>query len=419
MPDLSQKQKEYLIKANKRWNLKVGAVRSGKTFVDIYHIIPYYLRKYKDLQGLNVFIGVSRDTIERNILQPMREQFTESLVGYINSRNIAMVCGVPVYCLGAEKISQLGKIQGMSIKYCYGDEMAKWNREVFAMLQSRLDKPYSRFDGACNPEYPGHWLKTFIDNPDINAYVQRYTIFDNPFLGDDFIENLCNEYKGTVYYKRYILGEWTMAEGLIYPMYEGSIEAMPSGQVEEICLSIDYGTQNAFAVLFLVRIGAVWYAINEYYYSGRTEGIQKTDDEYLTDLVRFVQKTLKAISKQAERVADEELKLYRRIETIIDPSAASFIALLRKSGNFRVVPADNAVLDGIRETASAMHRGVIRFVPKLKNWAEEISGYVWQDDAVEDRPIKEDDHLMDAMRYFVKTKKIAKLKTRYSPIIYT
>lgn len=418
MPDLSQKQKEYLIKANKRWNLKVGAVRSGKTFVDVYHMIPYYLRKYKDLQGLNVFIGVSRDTIERNILQPMREQFTESLVGYVNSRNVAMVCGVPVYCLGAEKISQLGKIQGMSIKYCYGDEMAKWNREVFAMLQSRLDKPYSRFDGACNPEYPGHWLKTFIDNPDINVYVQRYTIFDNPFLGDDFIENLCNEYKGTVYYKRYILGEWTMAEGLIYPMYEEVIGEMPEGQISDICLSIDYGTQNAFAGIFWAKMGETWYGLNEYYYSGRDEGIQKTDGEYALDLDDFIRQNINEYRDNLNRIVTDDGKLHRPIRTIIDPSAASFIALLRRRDAYRVQPADNAVLDGIRETASALHNGLIKISPRMKNWQKEVSGYVWQEDGTEDRPVKEDDHLMDSMRYFVKTMKITKLKSNYKPIIY-
>ena len=152
--------------------------------------MPYRLRALKDEAGLNVILGVSKETIERNVLQPMREIYTDKLIGTINSRNIANVCGVDVYCLGAEKVSQVAKIQGSSIKYCYGDEIAKWNKDVFAMLQSRLDKPYSRFDGSCNPEYPGHWLKDFIDNPEIDAYIQKYTIFDNPFLPKEFVDNL-------------------------------------------------------------------------------------------------------------------------------------------------------------------------------------------------------------------------------------
>ena len=158
----SQKQNEFIRESTHRYNFKIGAVRSGKSFVDIAATVPTRLRQLRNESGLNVILGVSKETIERNVLQPMREIYTDAIVGTINSRNIANVCGVPVYCLGAEKISQVSKIQGSSIKYCYGDEIAKWNQEVFAMLQSRLDKPYSMMDGACNPEYPGHWLKAFM-----------------------------------------------------------------------------------------------------------------------------------------------------------------------------------------------------------------------------------------------------------------
>ena len=277
----SDKQNEYIASADRRWGLKIGAVRSGKSFVDIAHVVPYRLRALKDEAGLNVILGVSKETIERNVLQPMREIYTDKLIGTINSRNIANVCGVDVYCLGAEKVSQVAKIQGSSIKYCYGDEIAKWNKDVFAMLQSRLDKPYSRFDGSCNPEYPGHWLKDFIDNPEIDAYIQKYTIFDNPFLPKEFVDNLCKEYAGTVYYKRYILGEWALAEGLIYPMYETSIEKPPDRSAEKYIMSLDYGTQNAFAAILWGKYGDVWYALREYYYSGRDTGTQKTDDIYL------------------------------------------------------------------------------------------------------------------------------------------
>lgn len=213
---LSPKQLEYVRSANNRWNLKVGAVRSGKSFVDIAYTIPARLRAVHGKDGLNVILGVSRETIERNVLKPMREIYTDRLVGMINSRNIVKVCGEDVYCLGAEKVSQVAKIVGSSIKYAYGDEIAKWNQEVFAILQSRLDKPYSKFDGACNPEFPTHWLKGFIDRDDIDIYLQKYTIYDNPFLSPDFVSNLCKEYAGTVYFKRFILGEWALAEGLIY-----------------------------------------------------------------------------------------------------------------------------------------------------------------------------------------------------------
>lgn len=394
----SPKQNEYIRNANRRWGLKVGAVRSGKSYVDIAGVIPYRLRTLRDESGLNVILGVSKETIERNVLQPMREIYTDKIVGSINSRNIAKVCGVDVYCLGAEKISQVAKIQGSSIKYCYGDEIAKWNKDVFAMLQSRLDKPYSRFDGSCNPEYPGHWLKQFIDNPEIDAYIQPYTIFDNPFLPPEFVDNLCKEYTGTVYYKRYILGEWAMAEGLIYPMYEAAIENEPSENASQYIISMDYGTQNAFAAILWGKYGDVWYGLREYYYSGRDTGTQKTDEEYGEDI--------------DEWVADID----GNIKVAIDPSAASFIALLRKKPKFSVMKANNDVADGIRETATALQTGKIKISPSMKNWKKEIEGYVWDETAQEDKPVKVNDHLMDAMRYFVKTFHISQKKSTYIPI---
>lgn len=211
----TKKQKEYIAKANHRWNIKSGAVRSGKSYVDVTAVVPMRIRERVGKDGLVLIIGVSKETIERNVLQPMREKYGKDIVGTINNRNIAVVCGEPVYCLGAEKVSQVAKIQGASAKYVYGDEVAKWNEDVFNMLKSRLDKPYSCFDGSLNPEHPTHWLKKFIDS-DADIYLQEYTIFDNEFLSNDFVKNLCNEYEGTIYYDRLILGKWVRAEGAIY-----------------------------------------------------------------------------------------------------------------------------------------------------------------------------------------------------------
>ncbi|MRM91231.1 PBSX family phage terminase large subunit [Faecalicatena contorta] len=222
---MSRKQNEYIVNSVHRWNIKSGAVRSGKSYVDTAFAIPFRIRERAGKPGLVVILGVSRDSIERNVLAPMREVYTDKLIGTINNRNIARVCGEDVYCLGAEKISQVAKIQGSSIKYAYGDEIAKWNKEVFQMLKSRLDKPYSCFDGSCNPEHPTHWLKEFIDSEDMDIYLQEYTIFDNPFLDPAFVENLCKEYEGTIYYDRLILGKWKRAEGAIYKRFADNPEA--------------------------------------------------------------------------------------------------------------------------------------------------------------------------------------------------
>lgn len=241
---LTSKQNEYIRNATHRWNIKTGAVRSGKSYVDTAYTIPARIRERIGKPGLTVIFGVSRDTIERNVLQPMREIYGSGLVGTINNRNMAWVCGENAYCLGAEKVSQVAKVQGSSIKYAYGDEVAKWNREVFEMLKSRLDKPYSCFDGACNPENPTHWLKEFIDS-DVDIYVQKYTIFDNTFLPKEYVENLCKEYEGTVYYDRLIKGLWKRAEGAIYRAFADDpdrfVRPVNRQDIKEIRIGIDFG----------------------------------------------------------------------------------------------------------------------------------------------------------------------------------
>lgn len=240
MIKLSDKQIEYTEKATHRWNVKSGAVRSGKSFVDTAAVIPLRIIERLRKPGLAVILGVSRDTIERNVLQPLREIYTDKRVGTINSRNTAYLFGEEVYCLGAEKVSQVAKIQGSSIKYCYGDEIAKWNKEVFQMLKSRLDKPYSCFDGACNPEHPTHWLKEFIDNKELDIYLQHYTIFDNPFLPEEYVKQLCKEYEGTIYYDRLILGLWKRADGAIYKRFADNPEAFRCEVVDNVLLESEY-----------------------------------------------------------------------------------------------------------------------------------------------------------------------------------
>lgn len=260
---LTDKQNEYIRNANHRWNIKSGAVRSGKSFVDVVYTVPFRIRERAGLPGLNVIIGVSRDSIERNVLQPMREIYTDELIGTINSKNIARVCGENVYCLGAEKISQVAKIQGSSIKYAYGDEVAKWNKEVFEMLKSRLDKPYSCFDGSCNPENPTHWFKEFIDNKELDIYLQQYEIFDNPHLEPDFVKNLCKEYEGTVYYDRLILGLWKRAEGAIYrkvadnpAAYIKPLAEEERENITEIIIGLDFGgNQSGHSLVATAIIG--------------------------------------------------------------------------------------------------------------------------------------------------------------------
>ncbi len=251
----SPKQDEFIRNATHRYNLKVGARRCGKTYLDNLWTIPTRILERSGKDGLYVILGVSKGTIERNVLQPLRQIYGKNMVGTINSSNIAKLFGEEVYCLGAEKVNQVSKIQGTSIKYCYGDEVAKWNQEVFIMLQGSLDKPYSMFDGALNPENQSHWLKKdFLDKIEekgLDVYVQHYTIFDNPFLSKEFVDNLCKEYEGTVFYDRLILGLWKNAEGIIYKQFaDNPSQFIKDKAVDEngnkinfmiISIGIDYG----------------------------------------------------------------------------------------------------------------------------------------------------------------------------------
>lgn len=212
------KQAEYLREAHHRWNFKGGATRSGKSYMDSRWVIPIRIRERAGKDGLAVILGVTKSTIERNILSPMREMYGPALVGEIRIDNTVDLFGECVYALGAEKASQVSKLRGASIKYCYGDEVADWSKDVFELLKSRLDKPYSLFDGTFNPGSPQHWLKTFLES-DIDVFYQQYTIDDNPFLPAEFVSNLKKEYAGTALYGRYILGQWTASDGALFITY--------------------------------------------------------------------------------------------------------------------------------------------------------------------------------------------------------
>lgn len=257
---ITDKQKEFIRNSTHRYNFKIGARRCGKTYLDILFTIPDRIISRKGKDGLVCIFGVTTSTIERNVLQPLREIYGKDLVGAINAKNIVKLFGEEVYCLGTEKVSQVSKIQGMSIKYAYGDEIAKWNKEVFIMIQGSLDKPYSCMDGALNPENKNHWLKVdFLDQVEdkgLDVYVQHYTIFDNPFLPTQFVQNLCKEYEGTVYYNRLILGEWCDAEGIIFTLIANNKDRYITEEQHPgfISIGIDWGGHKSAHTIVATRI---------------------------------------------------------------------------------------------------------------------------------------------------------------------
>ena len=178
---------------------------------------------------------------------------------------------------------------------------------------------------------------------------------------------------------------------------------------------------NAFAAILWSKYGNTWYGHKNYYYSGRDTGIQKTDDEYLKDIEDKFADVINEYKGKVKEYSKYGGMPPQKIKVIIDPSAASFIALLRKTDWAKVIPADNAVLDGIRETASAMNLGIIKIVDNkdMEPWKKEAGGYVWDEKAEkhgEDKPVKIADHDQDCVRYFVKTMKLVKQKKDYKSL---
>lgn len=289
----SDKQLDFWSNANRRWNIKSGATRSGKTYMDYFRIAKK-IRACKGL-GLIVLLGNTKGTLERNILDPMREIYGPSLVGTIGSNNTVRLFGKKVYALGADKKNQVARIQGAAIEYCYGDEITTWAEEVFIMLKSRMSTANSCFDGTCNPDQPQHWFKKFLDS-DADIYHQHYTIFDNPFLPKDFVENLCKEYAGTVYYNRFILGQWTRAEGAIYKQFAGQPEKFVLDKEDlkkilfrEINIGIDFGgnkSKHAFVATGISRDYSTLVALKTRRHEPKaTKDLEKQAVEFVRDVL--------------------------------------------------------------------------------------------------------------------------------------
>ncbi len=412
----SKKHKDYIRKAlSNKMNVAEGAIRSGKT-IDHCIIAAMYLEVCPDkihlatgatIGNAKLNIGVCNGYGLENLFRGRCKwgKYKDNEALYINTQTGQKV----VIFTGAGKADSYKRILGNS----YGLWIATEINEHYDCDDSRtsfIKVAFGRQVAAVqplvlwdlNPCNPTHRIYTDYIDRYKTQYVggyqyEHFTIADNLSITPERFEEIKSQYvPGSIWYRRDILGERCIAEGLVYPMFEDAIKEPQEGYLEAaegICVSIDYGTMNAFAALLWIKIGKVWYAVREYYYSGRAEGKQKTDEQYAQDIEGWL----------ADVMPGGQLRV------IIDPSAASFIALLRKREHrFKVIPAKNAVLDGIRETANALENGYIVISPKCTNWKGEASGYVWQEDTAEDAPVKVNDHLMDAMRYFVKTMYIVK-----------
>ena len=387
---------------NHRWNIKTGATRSGKTFLD-YTVIPKRILKCRG-EGLIVLLGNTKGTLERNILEPMRAIWSPALVGQIGSNNTVQIFGKKCHALGADKISQVSKLQGAAFEYCYGDEITTWHEDVFQMLKSRLSCPNSHFDGTCNPGNPQHWFKKFLDS-DADIYRQAYTIDDNPFLAPEFVENLKREYAGTVYYNRFILGEWAAAEGVIYQDFANSVASHDERFV----------WKGKELPLMAVNIGVDFGGNGSKHAFVATGILQGYSGVVLLASRRVEPSTPQALEKAFVDFCAAVYLTYRRIDHIYCDSAEQVlirgmqIALQRSELSFAASRVSNAakteINDRIRLVSVLMGAGRFWYLPDATSARDALAAALWSTkDPTKDERLDDgstDIDTLDALEYSI------------------
>lgn len=388
MTSISPKQQQFLLDPLHRINLLTGSVRSGKTWISLVKWAMWV--RQRPLTELFMMVGKTRETLEFNCLQ-LLEELTGGNFMHSPKSNVGWLYGHEVRLLGANDEKAAAKIKGSTLAGAYIDELTEIPESFYKMTLSRLSVEGAILLATTNPESPNSYVyNDIVMNDLLDCKVTNFLLEDNIFLPPSYIENIKREYTG-VFFKRYILGEWAIAEGLVYPHFDNVVPTEPR-QYSRYVVSMDYGTMNPTAMILWGQKGLTWYAVNEYYYSGRESNNPLTDEQYYAELERLC--------------ADVPKNGLEKTTMIIDPSAASFIATVYAHKRFKVRKADNSVLDGIRRTASALSARKILFNDCCENTIAEFGLYAWDDRAVEDTVIKDNDHAMDAVRYFVMTERI-------------
>ena len=367
-----------------------GAVRSGKTTA---LSIGFALWACSCFHQRNFAVcGKTKNALRRNLLNPLFECLR--LMGFQISDKPSKgyadltFCGHRnrFYFFGGKDESSAPLIQGMTLAGVLFDEVALMPRSFVEQAIARCSVPKSKLWFACNPEQPAHWFyREWIRQAEAkNVYYIHFSMEDNLSLTKEVRERYERLYSGA-FYDRYVKGLWSSVHGLVYPMFNQKLHiGAPPDEPERYVISCDYGTMNpaSFGLWGLCR--GCWYRIAERYYDARKTGLPRTDEEHYEALCAL------AGERKIEQV-------------IVDPSAASFIACIRRHGKYCVVPAKNDVLSGIRRTADALRNGEIRIGAGCADALREFSLYVWDEKAQHDAPRKENDHAMDDIRYFVST----------------
>lgn len=384
---LSEKQIYSLKDSNAKINIWQGSVRSGKTYISLWRFLDELIN---GPEGEYAMISRTYDSFKRNILPQLIRMIGGDARYYAGKREMN-IWGKTIFIIGADDERSESKIRGSTFSGAYVDEATIIPESVFKMLISRCAMGGARIFATTNPDSPFHWFKTsYLDNnPDVKTW--KFTLDDNPELQEDEKEYLRRQYKG-IWYQRFIEGLWVQAEGAVYDHFDVEMHtiAHAPGMPQYYIVGVDYGTTNPCAFTLIGvnknKFPNVWVE-NEYYFSSKVAQRQKTDSEYAADLIRFIK--------------DKPVK-----QIYIDPSAASFKLELSRQGVEGLIDAENEVIDGIRFVSKYIDNGTLKITKACPNLIKEFQSYVWDAKSAKtgiDKPLKENDHCLDSLRYAMYT----------------
>lgn len=398
---LSQQQKKIMAFPYTEYDAIIcdGAARSGKTSVMMIAFVDWAMREF-ERQSFGI-CGKTVDSAIKNIVMPYttmlyaRHRYT--LHWRRGDKVLEVRSGTKINffeVFGGKDESSFALIQGRTLAGVLLDEVVLMPRSFVEQALVRTSVDGARAWFSCNPGSPEHWFyaEWIKRAQDHRALYLHFTMHDNPGLSERTRQRLASMFAG-VFYDRYVLGLWVRAEGLVYPMFDNIVPTVERAY-DKYYIAVDYGIQNATSMHLYGRCADTWYSVREYYHSGRETGQQKTDAQYYEELKRLAGGLpIRAV--------------------IIDPSAASFIALVEQEHQFKVWDADNTVLEGIQHTAGVLAEKRLLINDCCVRQIAEFKAYSWDDDSKMDAPLKENDHAMDDCRYFVQTAQIWRNKASH------
>lgn len=370
-----------------------GSVRSGKTVSMSISFVFWAMATFTDCNF--ALCGKTVRSCRRNVIKPLINMLKHRYdIKDKRSENLLTISkdgkSNTFYIFGGKDESSQDLIQGVTLAGVLLDEVALMPRSFVEQALARCSIEGARFWFNCNPDNPNHWFyrEWVLKAPEKHALRLKFLMDDNLSLSDKVKQRYYSLYQGT-FYRRFILGEWVIAEGLVYQDYNDHIkDKLWDGNPDELVgtwyISMDYGTINPCSMGLWCVTDNEAIRVDEYYYNSRKEGYQRTDEEYYAELDKL------AGDRYIERV-------------IIDPSAASFKATIKRHGKFFVKSAKNDVINGIRTTSQMLSNGRIKIGVKCKASQEEFGMYRWDEKAEVDKVVKENDHAMDDIRYFAYT----------------